>query len=152
MIKYYLYEGDGGEIVDACDECARYCGGLRVYRVEDADLAIAPRLSRILGQRELESPRLGTVILHPSLLPLYRGSDAVRQVIAAGEQITGVTWFWATEDIDAGDIAEQQLVRIPAGVSPGRLYHSHLVPAGISAFRRLWDQIRAGYYRRVPQA
>lgn len=151
QIRYYLYPGEGGPLVAACHAFAASTDGIPVSAPEYADLSIAPRLRTKISPAELEAPRLGVLIFHPSLLPRRRGPDAVRQAIAGGDPFTGVTWFWASDDLDAGDIAEQQLVAIPEGIAPGQLYRELLVPAGLEAFRRLWRQLLSGYIRRVPQ-
>ena len=151
LLRYYLYEGDGGSFVEQCDGVAKGNGGIPVRQPGDADVAIAPRLTRILKQDDLQAPRMGTLIFHPSLLPRHRGVDAVKQTLAAGAAFTGVTWFWADEGIDTGEVAEQQVVGIPRGVSAGKLYHEVLVPAGVVASRRVWAQLVMGYARRVGQ-
>jgi methionyl-tRNA formyltransferase len=116
-----------------------------------ADLALAPRLHRKLSAEESNAPQLGTLIFHPSLLPLRRGPDAVRWTVAGGDRVTGVTWFWCSEGLDAGDICEQELVAVPRGYSPGRLYHEVLIPAGLRSLERALDAIDLGFTRRVPQ-
>ena len=116
----------------------------------DNRVSVAPSLQGII-MAELEAPRLGTLVFHPSMLPMYPGKDAIQQALQAGDSFSGVSWFWATEDVDGGDIAEQQVVTVPPNVSAGRFYHTHLVPAGIEAFACLWRQLELGYRRRVSQ-
>ena len=129
-------------------------GTLPVDRMADArlaELSIAPLLTRRLTEAEWNAPIYGTLIFHPSLLPRHRGPDAVRWTVAAGDRFTGVTWFWCAAGLDTGDICEQELVAVPPGISAGRLYHAHLIPAGLRSLARAIEAMRAGYPRHVQQ-
>lgn len=57
-------------------------------------------------------PRLGTINIHASLLPAYRGPAPIHRAIEAGEQMTGVTVFRIDEGIDTGAILGQETVPI----------------------------------------
>lgn len=61
------------------------------------------------------SPRI--INLHPSLLPEFRGSHAVRDALAAGATKTGATIHIVDEGVDTGRILLQQEVEIPGGIS-----------------------------------
>jgi methionyl-tRNA formyltransferase len=67
---------------------------------------------RILPQSVFKLPRLGTVNIHASLLPLYRGPAPIQRAIAAGEKETGITIFRIDEGIDTGNIILQRSVII----------------------------------------
>jgi methionyl-tRNA formyltransferase len=58
-------------------------------------------------------PRLGTFVFHDSLLPEYRGFSPTVWAIINGEDHTGVTLFSIAEEVDSGDIVDQE--RIPIG-------------------------------------
>jgi len=58
-------------------------------------------------------PRLGTFVFHDSLLPEYRGFSPTVWAIINGEDHTGVTLFKIAEEVDAGDIVDQE--RVPIG-------------------------------------
>ncbi len=118
---------------------------------EDADLALAPSLRRVLARAEWSAPRLGTLVFHPSLLPLRRGPDAVRWAATSGDAVTGATWFWCDEGLDEGPICEQELVHVPAGITPRRLYEAVIAPAGVRCLSRALDALTAGFVRTVPQ-
>ena len=51
-------------------------------------------------------PKLGTINLHASLLPDYRGAAPINWVIINGEKNTGVSTFFINENIDTGDIID----------------------------------------------
>lgn len=150
MRSVYLYPADSP--LYAATRAHVAAAGLDEAAVPEwADVAIAPLLTRKLSPAEHAAPRLGTLIFHPSLLPRRRGPDAVTWTVASGDPFAGVTWFWCDDGLDTGDICEQELVAVPAGVSPGRLYYGSLVPAGARALARVLAALRAGYVRRVPQ-
>lgn len=67
---------------------------------------------RMLPEVVWSLPRLGTINLHASLLPKYRGAAPIHWAIIKGETITGLTTFRITHDIDTGDIIKQVAVPI----------------------------------------
>jgi methionyl-tRNA formyltransferase len=68
---------------------------------------------RILPKVVFSIPPLGTVNIHASLLPRYRGPAPIHRAIEAGEKVTGITIFRIDEGIDTGEIIKQ--VSIPIG-------------------------------------
>ncbi len=67
-------------------------------------------------------PRIGTINLHASLLPQYRGAAPINWVIINGEKKTGVTTFFINDNIDTGDILMQEEVFISPGMTAGQLH------------------------------
>lgn len=67
---------------------------------------------RILGPAASKSLPNRIVNIHPSLLPAFPGRDAVRQALAAGVKITGVTVHFVDEFVDHGPIIAQQAVPV----------------------------------------
>ena len=57
-------------------------------------------------------PELGTINLHASLLPNYRGAAPINWVLINGERLTGVTTFLINEQIDTGSILMQKEIFI----------------------------------------
>lgn len=68
------------------------------------DLFIVAAYSKILPKEIITIPRLGTIGVHPSLLPKYRGATPIQSAILAGEEKTGVTLFLIDEKVDHGPI------------------------------------------------
>lgn len=68
----------------------------------ESDLAIVAAYGRMLPDAVLDAPRLGTINIHPSLLPEYRGAAPVQRAIIAGETETGVTIMRLVREMDAG--------------------------------------------------
>ena len=59
---------------------------------------------RMLPEIVWQMPKKGTINLHGSLLPQYRGAAPINHVIINGEKETGVTTFFLKQEIDTGDI------------------------------------------------
>ena len=74
-------------------------------------------------------PPLGTINLHASLLPDYRGAAPINWAIINGEKRTGVTTFFINEVIDTGDIIKKRAVDINDEMSAGEL-HDQLMHVG----------------------
>lgn len=79
----------------------------------------------VLRNSVLRLPRLGTVNLHPSLLPKHRGSDPVFWTFAENDVETGVTLHWVDEGVDTGNVIAQRTIFIERGV-PGGVFTEHL--------------------------
>lgn len=66
------------------------------------DLFVVAAYAQIIPQSILDLPRLGTIGVHPSLLPKYRGATPIQSVLLAGEKETGVTLYLMDKEIDHG--------------------------------------------------
>ncbi|MEW6609356.1 MAG: methionyl-tRNA formyltransferase [bacterium] len=86
--------------------------GLELVKRLEPDLVIVVAFGQILSPEFLHIPKLGSINLHASLLPKYRGSAPIQRVIIQGETKTGVTVMWISEELDAGDIILQQEIEI----------------------------------------
>ena len=76
----------------------------------------------ILPKTLLQIPRFGSINLHPSLLPKYRGAAPIHWAIIKGEVETGLTTFQLRPKVDAGDILIQRSVEIGPDETAGELY------------------------------
>lgn len=76
--------------------------------IEKTDFAVVAAYSKILPKEIIALPRHGTIGVHPSLLPKYRGPTPIQSAILAGEKETGVTLFLIDEKIDHGKIIAQE--------------------------------------------
>lgn len=77
------------------------------------DLTLVLAYGHILRQAVLDTPRLGTLNLHTSLLPRYRGASPIQTATAAGDRETGVTLMKLALQLDAGPVAGVE--RVPIG-------------------------------------
>lgn len=77
-----------------------------------ADVSLVMAYGHILKQDFIDTPRLGTLNLHVSLLPKYRGASPIQTAIANGESETGVSLMRIVRQLDAGPIAAVERVII----------------------------------------
>ncbi len=108
---------------------------LRSYR---ADLQIVVAF-RMLPEVVWNMPPLGTINLHASLLPDYRGAAPINWAIIKGEKTTGLTTFFLQHAIDTGDIILQRPVEIENKDDAGSL-HDKMMHAGAGL---VLDTVRA---------
>jgi methionyl-tRNA formyltransferase len=72
------------------------------------DYIVAVKWRTMIPKSVLDAARGGLVVFHASLLPKYRGFAPVNWPLINGERETGVTMFYAAEEMDAGDIIDQR--------------------------------------------
>jgi methionyl-tRNA formyltransferase len=86
----------------------------------DADLFVVAAYAKIIPQSVLDLPKFGTLGVHPSLLPKYRGSSPIQASILEGEAETGVAIFQIDKEVDHGPIYAKTILEI----SPRETYES----------------------------
>lgn len=86
------------------------------------DLIITAAYGQIVPEAVLNTPRLGCINVHASLLPKYRGGAPVHYAIINGETTTGVTIMYMAKKMDAGNIISQSEINIGAKETTGELY------------------------------
>jgi methionyl-tRNA formyltransferase len=77
-----------------------------------ADVSLVMAYGHILKQDFIDTPRLGTLNLHASLLPKYRGASPIQTAIANGDAATGVSLMRIVRQLDAGPVADVESVVI----------------------------------------
>lgn len=129
-----------------------------------ADAALVMAYGHILRDEFIQTPRLGTLNLHTSLLPKYRGASPIQAAIASGDRETGVTLMRIVRKLDAGPIADVERVaieRLDTAASVERKLAAACVPllaralpqfaAGTLAFAEQ-DERAATYCRKLGKA
>lgn len=115
-----------------------------------ADLQVVVAF-RMLPEVVWNMPPLGTLNLHGSLLPKYRGAAPINWAIINGEKESGVTTFRLKQVIDTGDMYFQAKVLIDENMTAGEL-HDKLMPIGAQLVLQTVKAIEAGTVRAKPQA
>ena len=115
----------------------------------DADLFVVVAF-RMLPEIVWSMPPLGTVNLHASLLPLYRGAAPINHAIINGEKVTGVTTFLIEKEIDTGKILLQEEIMISGEDTAGSL-HDRLMEAGAGLLLKTVRGIAGGTIEPVSQ-
>ena len=95
-------------------------------------------------------PPMGTINLHASLLPLYRGAAPINHAIINGEKITGVTTFLIEKEIDTGNILLQERTEIGNNETAGDL-HDRLMVAGARLLLKTIEAMIEGKVTPKPQ-
>lgn len=105
---------------------------------------------RMLPKVVWQMPDYGTINLHASLLPEYRGAAPINWAIINGESKTGVTTFFIDEKIDTGAIILQKEINILPDEDAGSL-HDKLMVLGSETVLNTIGRIAAGNFQTVQQ-
>ncbi|RZK44218.1 MAG: methionyl-tRNA formyltransferase [Pedobacter sp.] len=122
---------------------------LEELRSLNADLFVVVAF-RMLPEVVWQMPEKGTINLHGSLLPQYRGAAPLNHVIINGEKETGVTTFFLKQEIDTGDIIFTDSLAIEDDETAGSL-HDKLMEIGAKLIVRTVKSIGNNDYQEIPQ-
>lgn len=122
---------------------------LEEFRSLHADLQIVVAF-RMLPEVVWNMPTLGTVNLHGSLLPHYRGAAPINWAIINGEMQTGVTTFRLQHEIDTGNILLQKVLAIGKKETAGEL-HDRMKLTGAALLVDTVKGLAAGTLQETPQ-
>jgi len=114
-----------------------------------ADLQIVVAF-RMLPEVVWNMPPMGTVNLHGSLLPQYRGAAPINWAVINGETETGVTTFKLQHNIDTGNILLQEKFAIGPDETAGEL-HDRMKEIGARLLVRTIAGLAAGTLTAIPQ-
>ncbi len=113
---------------------------IALFNAYNVDLIVMAGWMRIVSKKFCEAFSGRIINLHPSLLPKYKGLDAVERAIKAGETETGCSVHFVTEELDSGAIIKQQEVPILPGDTVESVTRAvqqaehYLLPLVINAF------------------
>jgi len=117
-----------------------------------ADLNVLAFVTVILPPEIVDAPPQGSLCFHPSLLPAYRGGNALAWQIMLGAEESGVTVFRPDAGVDTGPIVVQKgPVPIAASDTAGSLYFDKLYPLGLDAIGEAVAAVAAGRGEGTPQ-
>ncbi len=102
----------------------------------DIDYIISASWRNIVPKKILNLPKLGSVNMHNSLLPKYRGAYANSWPLYFGERESGVTLHYMTEKFDDGDIIWQEKFTIDA----------------VDTAREVWEKCNKAYFKMIKSA
>jgi methionyl-tRNA formyltransferase len=105
---------------------------------------------RMLPDSVIEAAKDGTVNLHASLLPQFRGAAPINHALMQGEKKTGVSTFFIDSKIDTGAIIGQKTTNIQPNDTAGSL-HDKLMSVGAELLTETVDRIMAGKAESKPQ-
>jgi methionyl-tRNA formyltransferase len=114
----------------------------------DAQIVVA---FRMLPTLVWDMPPMGTINLHASLLPDYRGAAPINWAIIKGEKTTGITTFKLQQEIDTGDILLQEQIEIGETETAGSLHDKMMEKGGFLLLETI-KGIADGSLKAFPQS
>ena len=114
------------------------------------ELIVVAAYGRILPEEILNAPKYGSINVHSSLLPKYRGAAPINWAILDGLEETGVTIMYMAKELDAGDIIHTVTTPIDPQETALELT-MRLAQLGAQALAEAVDMLRDGTAVRIPQ-
>jgi len=143
LFRHRAYRRKGVAMAERVDE----------YRAHGAELNVLAFTTAILPPEIVDSPRLGSLCFHPSLLPAFRGGNALAWQIIEGVRESGVTIFRPDAGVDTGPIVIQKGgVKVAPDATSASLYFDELYPLGVDALVEAVAAVAQGSASFTPQA
>lgn len=114
------------------------------------DLFLVVAYGKILRETLLAIPKRGSINVHSSLLPKYRGAAPIQRALMNGEEKSGVTIIEITPEMDAGDILEKTSIFIPPDMTFGEL-ENEMILASCKILPQVIQSIESGVIRKHRQ-
>jgi methionyl-tRNA formyltransferase len=115
-----------------------------------ADVMVVIAFGQKIAPHVVDHPRLGSINLHASILPKYRGAAPINWAILSGETVTGNSVIRLAEKMDAGAILGQTHLPIGELETAGEL-HDRLAEDGAPLVLRVLDELERGVQREIVQ-
>ncbi len=117
----------------------------------EADVGVLAFVTKIIPQAVIDAPKHGSICFHPSLLPRYRGGNALAWQLIEGETRGGFTVFWTDPGIDTGPILLQKEVEISPDDTGASLYFDKIFEPGVAGMVEAVELIASGKAPRIEQ-
>ncbi|MCB4756320.1 MAG: methionyl-tRNA formyltransferase [Elusimicrobia bacterium] len=115
-----------------------------------AEVGIVVAYGRIIPKDVFLAPKLGSLNVHFSLLPKYRGAAPIQWSLIRGEKETGVSLFWLEEGLDSGPLFSQA-AQVISPEDDALTLREKLVPLGVDLLAKAMADLKAGRLPRKPQ-
>ena len=123
---------------------------VRILRDISPDVIVVASYGQLLKAVVFDLPRLGTVNIHASLLPAYRGAAPVNWAIMRGEEKTGISTFFIERGMDTGDILLTKSLDIGPDETAAEL-EDRLAQLGSDVILKTLDGLASGSLQAAPQ-
>ena len=123
---------------------------LRIVRELAPELIVVAAYGRILPEDILNTPAYGSINVHSSVLPKYRGAAPINWAILNGDSVTGVTIMYMAKELDAGDVILCRETAIDPDEDAQTLT-ARLAALGADALAEAVEQLQSGTAVRTPQ-
>ncbi len=128
----------------------REAAAIEALRQVDAELFVVVAFGQILPQSLLDLPRFGTINVHASLLPRWRGAAPIQAAIRAGDAESGVTIMLLDAGLDTGPLLAQRPLQL-ASDETGQSLHDKLSHAGANLLLETLPRYLSGVIQPQPQ-
>jgi methionyl-tRNA formyltransferase len=125
-------------------------GNINAEQLPCADAMVVIAFGQKIADAVVHHPRLGSVNLHASRLPKYRGAAPINAAILQGETVTGNSIIRLAQKMDAGAILGQSSIRIGELETAGEL-HDRLAGDGAPLMLSVLTSLANGTAREIPQ-
>ena len=123
---------------------------LELVRELHPELIVVAAYGRILPEDILNTPPYGSINVHSSMLPKYRGAAPINWAILNGESVTGVTIMYMAAQLDAGDVI--RCAETPIDPDAGaQLLTERLAQLGAETLLQAVEDLKNGTATRTPQ-
>ncbi len=123
---------------------------LKIVQDLAPELTVVAAYGRILPEDILETPKHGSINVHSSLLPKYRGAAPINWAILNGEKTTGVTIMYMAKELDASAMITKVETPIAPDENAEQLF-VRLADLGAGALLEAVEAIGNGTVQRIPQ-
>lgn len=117
----------------------------------NADLMVMAFVNVFVPEAARDTPKMGSICFHPSLLPLHRGPSAVNWPIIMGSTKSGYSWFYPTDGLDEGDVLMMWECPIEPDDTVIDLYFKKIYPSAIDSVLEVCDLFRSENPPRITQ-
>jgi methionyl-tRNA formyltransferase len=128
----------------------KQAGALEELAALEPDLIVVIAYGLILPQAVLDIPKFGSINVHGSLLPRWRGAAPIHRAVMAGDDKTGITIMKVVKKLDAGDMLYKIECPINADSTSSEL-HDQLAEIGAQGLIQVVNQIEQGTLIAEPQ-
>ena len=123
---------------------------LRLVQELAPELIVVAAYGRILPEDILNTPPYGSINVHSSILPKYRGAAPINWAILNGDSVTGVTIMYMAKELDAGDVILCRETAIDPD-EDAQMLTARLAALGADALAEAVERLHDGTAVRTPQ-
>ena len=131
-------------------EKIRSAEGVAALEAFMPELMVTAAFGQLLSAKNLAVPKYGTINVHGSLLPKYRGASPIQTAILNGDAVSGVTTMFTDIGMDTGDMLLKREVVIDSDDTYETL-SDKLSHAGAELLTETLDRLASGTLKRIPQ-
>eukprot|EP00040_Diaphanoeca_grandis_P000803 m.16504 g.16504 ORF g.16504 m.16504 type:complete len:921 (-) comp11077_c0_seq1:330-3092(-) len=121
------------------------------YKSVNADVNVLAYVSQFIPMEVNNTPKHGSIVFHPSLLPVHRGASAINWTLMNGDKKGGFTIFFADDGLDTGPVLLMRETDILIDDTVSTFYERFVFPEGVKAMGEAVEMIASGDYPRTVQ-